>query len=77
MDYHFLFTLALAILNAFLGWFAREMWDAVKSLKRDLSALEVKITEKYVSYDRLKDVMHPVLESLEEIKRALRDKADK
>jgi len=31
-----------------LGWFAREVWGAVKSLKQDLESLRVKLAEDYV-----------------------------
>ena len=60
-----------------LGWFARELYNATQSLRKDLSALEVKLSADYVRYDRLQDAMKPIMESLHEIKQALGKKADK
>ena len=60
-----------------LGWFARELYAATQSLRKDLSALEVQISSDYVRYDRLQDAMKPIMESLSEIKHTLAGKADK
>jgi len=37
---------------AVTGWFARQLWDAVTILKKDLASLEIKIAREYVPYDR-------------------------
>jgi hypothetical protein len=68
-----LFSVCFAV----TGWFARQMWDAVAALKKDLSSLEVKIAREYVPYDRLKDAFEPVMDALAEIKDTLKTKADK
>jgi hypothetical protein len=71
---------ALAIFGAALGvmgWFARVLYEAVANLKDDLNELEVRLGTDYIRYDRLQDTMRPVMESLDEIKRALAHKADK
>jgi hypothetical protein len=60
-----------------LGWFARELYTATQSLRKDLSALEVRIGSDYIRYDRLQDAMKPIMESLAEIKHTLAGKADK
>lgn len=60
-----------------LGWFARELYNATQSLRKDLSALEVKISAEYIRYDRLQDALKPIMDSLHEIKQALQHKADK
>lgn len=60
-----------------LGWFARELYNATQSLRKDLSSLEVQIGRDYVRYDRLQDAMKPIMDSLHEIKLALQSKADK
>jgi len=38
-----------------LGWFARELWSAVKSLKEDLIQLRKDMFEDYVRKDDYKD----------------------
>ena len=71
-------TLALvSIATGVLGWFARQLWDAVQILRKDLTALQVQISENYVRYVRLKDILKPLMDGIEEIKEILRNKADK
>lgn len=77
IEFHAIITGILALVTGVLGWFARELWDAVKTLQRDLIKLEVKISTDYVSYDRLKDIMHPMIEAIEDIRDTLKSKADK
>ena len=67
----------LGIACSALGWFARQMWSAVQELKRDMNDMRLLISDDYVRYDRLKDAMRPVMESLQEIKQTLAGKADK
>ena len=72
--------IALCILSMIctaLGWFARELYNATQSLRKDLSSLEVRIGTDYVRYDRLQDAMKPIMDSLHEIKQTLTGKADK
>lgn len=73
-------TLFLWLLGAacgVLGWFARELYQATQSLRRDLSSLEIRISNDYVRYDRLQDAMRPILDGIQEIKNALTHKVDK
>ena len=68
---------ALGGISAVLGWFARELYSATQSLRKDLAALEVSLNRDYVRYDRLQDAMKPIMDSLAEIKQTLAGKADK
>lgn len=70
-----LFVLSLGF--SVLGWFARELWNAVQKLKEELGKLEVKIGTEFVRYDRMHDAMRPVLEQLKRIEDALSHKVDK
>lgn len=70
-----MFVLALAC--GILGWFARELYSATQSLRRDLTALEIKIGTDYVRYDRLAVSLQPIMDSLSEIKQSLKEKVDK
>jgi len=74
----------LVVSSTVIGWFARQLWDAVKELKNDLGTLqkdlghlEVKLAKEYVPYDRLKDALEPIMNALIEIKDTLKTKADK
>lgn len=60
-----------------IGWFARQVWSAVQELKSELNILKVEIGTNYVRYDRLKDMMEPIMDALTEIKDTLKNKADK
>lgn len=77
MDLHsVLFALGGVGLSV-LGWFARVLYEATQSLRRDLSALEIKISAEYIRYDRLQDAMRPVMAQLNRIEEALTHKVDK
>lgn len=67
----------LGITSAVLGWFARELYSATQSLRKDLAALEVSLNRDYIRYDRLQDAMKPIMDSLAEIKQTLSMKMDK
>jgi hypothetical protein len=55
-----------------LGWFARQLWDAVQDLKRDVKAIEVDLPTSYVRkedlearLDRLEAVLNRIFEKLD------------
>lgn len=62
---------------ASLGWFSRIIYQATIDLRRDLSALEIQLAQDYIRYDRLKDALQPIMDSLTEIKSTLQHKVDK
>lgn len=57
----------LGIACVVLGWFARELYSATQSLRKDLSALQVQIATEYVRYDRLQDALKPLVDAIKEI----------
>jgi len=67
----------LGIACTVLGWFARELYTATQTLRKDLGALERRISDDYLRYDRMQDVMKPILYALQEIKQELHRKANK
>ena len=77
MDLHSVILTGLSIGFSVLGWFARQLYEATQSLRKDLSALETRIGTDYVRYDRLQDVMRPIMEKLTRIEDALSHKVDK
>lgn len=46
-----LINIILGSVSAALGWFARELWTAVKELKSDLARLREEIPKDYLSKD--------------------------
>ena len=77
MDVQLIINLVGGGVLATLGWFARELWGAVKSLKEDLRDLERNLPNQYVRRDDYKDDMREVKEMLGKIFDRLENKADK
>jgi len=48
MDWQHFINLASGGALAVMGWFARQLWDAVKALQGDLKRLELSISDNYV-----------------------------
>lgn len=67
----------LSLISLVFGWFARQLWSSIQDLKSELNILKVEIGTNYVRYDRLKDMMEPIMDALTEIKDTLKNKADK
>lgn len=59
------------------GWFAREIWGAVKELRRDLHELEVDLPKSYVSKFDLDKRMDHIETMFQRIYDKLDGKADK
>lgn len=63
------------------GWFARQIWDAVSELRRDLHSIEVDLPQNYLRKDEFREGLKEVKDILNEIFRKIDDlykeKADK
>jgi hypothetical protein len=73
---HFINFLGGAALSA-LGWFARQLWDAMKELRADLHTLEVNLPENYVKRSDLDKRMERIEDMFQRIYDKLDSKADK
>jgi hypothetical protein len=60
-----------------LGWFARELWSAVKTLKEDLVALKEEVWLHYLRRDDFRDFRNEILSVLQRIENKLDTKQDK
>jgi len=60
-----------------LGWFARELWSAVKELRKDMISLKNHVTENYTRKDDFKDFKNEILGFLQRIENKLDNKQDK
>jgi hypothetical protein len=56
IDYQGIINLAGGAILAVIGWFARQIWDAVKELRRDLHKIEVALPREYVRKDELGEI---------------------
>jgi hypothetical protein len=70
---NFGFGLALSV----VGWLARELWGAVKELRRDLHEIEVDLPSNYVQKSEYGETMKRIEIMFERIFDKLDGKADK
>ena len=66
------------------GWFARQMWDAVRALKEDLHQLEVDLPIHYVRrqeldkrMDHIETMFQRIYDKIERVEGKLNEKMDK
>jgi hypothetical protein len=77
MDTQSIFNLVGGAAIAAGGWFARELWGAVKELRNDLHRLEVELPRGYVLKDDLDKRMAHIEDMFQRIYDKLDGKADK
>jgi hypothetical protein len=77
VDKQDLINLAFGAASSVLGWFARELWSAVKELKSDLSKLREELPRIYVVRDDYKTDIREIKEMLTKLFDRLDNKADK
>jgi hypothetical protein len=77
MDMQSLINIGLSAFMAGLGWFARQLWDAVSELRRDLHKIEVDLPTNYVQKNEYAETMKRIEIMFERIFDKLDAKADK
>mgnify|MGYP000535374633 CR=1 FL=1 len=77
MDTQTLMNVASTVAIGAGGWFARELWGAVKELRDDLHQLEVDLPKTYVSKFDLDKRMDHIEDMFKRIYDKLDGKADK
>jgi len=70
-------NLIIGAVLSVLGWFARQLWDAVQDLKRDITKIEVDLPTHYVRKDELEQRFDKIEVMLNRIFEKLDHKADK
>jgi len=72
METQVVINVVLGAALAALGWFARELWDAVKELKADVGKLREDLPRYYVAkedyrrdIDELKDICKQIFNKLD------------
>jgi hypothetical protein len=77
MESQHLINTALGLGFSVLGWFARELWSAVKELKTDLSKLREDLPKTYVARNDYRDDLNEIKNMLGKIFDKLDNKQDK
>jgi hypothetical protein len=77
MDTQQVLNIGLSVAMAVIGWFARELWSAVKELKADLSKLREDLPKTYVGRDDYRQDMNEIKTMLGKIFDKLDLKQDK
>ena len=77
MDLQTLLNIGLTLVSSVTGWFARELWSAVKELKLDLSKLREDLPKFYVTKNDYRDDLNEIKNMLGKIFDKLDNKQDK
>ena len=77
MDSQHLIDIGLATACAATGWFARELWAAVKELKTDLAKLREDLPREYVIRTDYREDIRDIKAMLAKIFEKLEAKADR
>ena len=77
MDMQTLINIACGAALSVMGWFARELWGAVKSLQKELHDMEILMSTHYVTREDYRSDMKDVKEMLGKIFDKLDNKVDK
>ena len=72
MEFQDVVNVVIGTLLSVLGWFARQLWDAVQKLKEDMKNLEVDLPSHYVRkeeldarFDKFEAMLHRIYDQLE------------
>ena len=77
MDTQTLINLGGAVILAGMGWLARELWGAVKELRKDLHVIEVQLPSNYIRKDEFQEGVKELKDICRQIFEQLENKADK
>ena len=77
MDLQGMLNTAAAVGFSVAGWFGRQLWDAVASLRLDLHRIEKELPVYYVRKDEFTDHMNRIETKLDRIVERLEGKADR
>ena len=77
MEYQSLLNAGLVLVSSVTGWFARELWAAVKELKADLAKLREDLPKEYVAKNDYKDDIRELKDMISKIFDKLDNKTDK
>jgi hypothetical protein len=77
MEYQAMFNFVAGILLVAIGWWCKEIWDSVKTLKEDIKAIEIDLPKNYVSKKDIDSRFDKIDATLERLFDRLDAKVDK
>ena len=77
MDPQSIVNVAAGIIMTGMGWFARQLWDAVKELREDLHRLETNLPATYLRRDEFRDGIKEIKDLFTEVFRKIDDLKDR
>jgi len=77
MEFQNIFNLVGGAILVAIGWWCKEIWDSVKSLKNDIKDIEVALPTSYVRKEDINGRFDKIDNVLERIFDKLDEKADK
>jgi chorismate mutase len=57
MEWQTIFNFFIGGITAFIGWFAREIWESIKEIRKEIKNLDTKMHNDFVRRDDFKDAM--------------------
>jgi cell division protein FtsB len=79
MDWQQIINFALSAFLGVIGWFARQLWEAVQKLKEDVNSLELHVSENYAKksdINNLKTDLNARFDRIEQLIDKVCDKLD-
>ena len=77
MDLQTLLNIGLTLVSSVTGWFARELWSAVKELKTDLAKLREDLPKDYVAKNDYREDVRELKKMIEKVFDKLDNKSDR
>jgi len=77
MEYQAMFNFVGGAILVAIGWWCKEIWDSVKTLKEDIKAIEIDLPKNYVSKTDIESRFDKIDATLERLFNRLENKADK
>lgn len=77
LDMQVAFNIAIGIIIAGGGWWAKAIWDAINRLRDDMHEIEVDLPSNYIRKEDFNDAMKTLNDKLDKIWYKLEEKADR
>ena len=77
MELQSLLNIGVGVILAGIGWFSRQIWEAVNELRKNVHEIEVDLPKSYVRKDEFSESVKEIKAMLEKIFDRLENKADK